>query len=75
MWLSLCANKVTLTTPTDAETVRWYITNHIFEASPAQIDAIQKVEGKNVRHVQASYGRVVEANKVLLFWLSFQKHM
>ena len=48
-----------LTTPPYTESVRWYITKHIFEASAAQIEAINKVEGNNARHVQASYGRVV----------------
>ncbi len=48
-----------LTTPPYTESVRWYITKHIFEASAAQIEAINKVEGNNARHVQASYGRIV----------------
>lgn len=48
-----------LTTPPYTESVRWYITKHIFEASAAQIEAINKVEGNNARHVQALYGRTV----------------
>ncbi len=48
-----------LTTPPYTESVRWYITKHIFEASAAQIEAINKVEGNNARHVQALYGRSV----------------
>jgi carbonic anhydrase len=48
-----------LTTPPFTESVRWYITKHIFEASAAQIEAINKVEGNNARHVQALYGRTV----------------
>lgn len=48
-----------LTTPPYTESVRWYIAKHIFEASAAQIEAINRVEGNNARHVQALYGRVV----------------
>jgi len=48
-----------LTTPPYTESVRWYIAKHIFEASAAQIEAINKVEGNNARHVQALYGRIV----------------
>lgn len=48
-----------LTTPPYTETVRWYVLKHIFEASPAQIEAINKVEGNNARHVQALYGRTI----------------
>lgn len=51
--------KGSLTTPPFTESVRWYITKHIFEASAAQIEAINKVEGNNARHVQALYGRTV----------------
>jgi carbonic anhydrase len=50
-----------LTTPPYTESVRWYIAKHIFEASAAQIEAINKVEGNNARHVQALYGRTVSA--------------
>lgn len=48
-----------LTTPPYTESVRWYITRHIFEASAAQIETINKLEGNNARHVQALYGRSV----------------
>ncbi|HSF55744.1 MAG TPA: carbonic anhydrase family protein [Algoriphagus sp.] len=50
-----------LTTPPYTESVRWYISKHIFEASPSQIEAINKVEGNNARHVQALYGRTISA--------------
>jgi carbonic anhydrase len=50
-----------LTTPPYTESVRWYITKHIFEASAAQIEAINMVEGNNARHVQALYSRVVSS--------------
>jgi carbonic anhydrase len=49
-----------LTTPPYTETVRWYIAKKIFEASKDQITRLQKVEGNNARHVQGTYGRVVE---------------
>lgn len=48
-----------LTTPPFTESVRWYITKHIFEASAEQIEAINKIEGNNARHVQALYGRMI----------------
>jgi carbonic anhydrase len=48
-----------LTTPPYTESVRWHITKHIFEASPEQIEKINKMEGNNARHVQALYGRLV----------------
>lgn len=51
--------KGSLTTPPYTESVRWYVSKHIFEASAAQIEAINKIEGNNARHVQALYGRVV----------------
>jgi carbonic anhydrase len=50
-----------LTTPPYTESVRWYIAKHIFEASPAQIEAINKLEGNNARHVQALFGRTVSS--------------
>ncbi|MBL7850930.1 MAG: carbonic anhydrase family protein, partial [Cyclobacteriaceae bacterium] len=50
-----------LTTPPYTESVRWYIAKHVFEASAAQIEAINKVEGNNARHVQALYGRTVNS--------------
>ena len=51
--------KGSLTTPPFTETVRWYITKHVFEASASQIEAINKIEGNNARHVQATYGRKI----------------
>lgn len=50
-----------LTTPPYTESVRWYIAKHIFEASAKQIEAINKIEGNNARHVQALYGRSVSS--------------
>ena len=50
-----------LTTPPYTESVRWFITKHIFEASAAQIEALNAIEGNNARHVQALYGRTVDS--------------
>lgn len=50
-----------LTTPPYTESVRWYIARHVFEASAEQIEAINKIEGNNARHVQALYGRTVSS--------------
>ncbi len=52
--------KGSLTTPPYTETVDWHISKTIFEASPEQIQAINKIEGNNARHVQALYGRHIE---------------
>lgn len=51
-----------LTTPPFTESVRWYLMRHIYEASAAQIEALNKIEGNNARHVQAAYGRLVSAD-------------
>ena len=51
-----------LTTPPYTESVRWYIAKQIFEATPAQIKAINKIEGNNARHVQALFDRTVSEN-------------
>jgi carbonic anhydrase len=50
-----------LTTPPFTESVRRYIAKRIFEASAEQIEAINKIEGNNARHVQALYGRKVDS--------------
>ena len=51
-----------LTTPPHTESVTWLLLAHIFEASPEQIQNINRIEGNNARHVQALYGRKVEGN-------------
>jgi carbonic anhydrase len=48
-----------LTTNPYTESVHWYVSKHIFEASEEQIKRINLIEGDNARHVQALYGRVV----------------
>jgi carbonic anhydrase len=51
--------KGSLTTPPYSETVNWIVKKSILEASPEQIQAIEKLEGNNARHVQALYARKV----------------
>lgn len=51
-----------LTTPPYTETVNWYVLKHIFEASPEQIEMISNMEGNNARHIQSTYGRLVDAS-------------
>ena len=51
--------KGSLTTPPYSETVDWVIKKYVLEASPDQIYAIEKLEGDNARHVQASYARKI----------------
>jgi carbonic anhydrase len=51
--------KGSLTTPPYSETVDWIIKKYILEASPEQINTIEKIEGDNARHVQALYARKV----------------
>ena len=48
-----------LTTPPYTESVRWFVSKHIFEASAAQIEVLNTIEGNNARHVQGIYGRTV----------------
>jgi len=48
-----------LTTPPYTESVDWIVRKYIFEASPEQVAAIEKLEGDNARHVRALYDRKV----------------
>lgn len=54
--------KGSLTTPPYTESVNWLILREIIEASPDQIGTINDLEGDNARHVQARFGREIEAN-------------
>ena len=54
--------KGSLTTPPYTESVRWYISKHIFEASPKQIQTILKIEGANARQIQSLNDRKLESN-------------
>ncbi|MFK5857195.1 MAG: carbonic anhydrase family protein [Bacteroidota bacterium] len=49
-----------LTTPPFTESVEWFLIKRILEASPEQIQYINKLEGNNARHVQALFGRKIE---------------
>jgi carbonic anhydrase len=51
--------KGSLTTPPYSESVDWIVHKYILEASPAQIYAIEKMEGDNARHVHALHTRKV----------------
>jgi len=51
-----------LTTPPYTESVRWYVSKHIFEASPEQIKKILEIEGANARQVQSLNERKLESN-------------
>ncbi len=49
-----------LTTPPFTESVHWGIVGKINEASPEQIEKLNRLEGNNARHIQAVYDRMVE---------------
>ena len=51
--------KGSLTTPPYTESVNWYVMRKIIDASPDQIQQINKIQGDNARRVQALYGRPV----------------
>ena len=51
--------KGSLTTPPYTESVDWVVKRYIFEVSPEQVAAIEKIEGDNARHVHALYKRKV----------------
>ncbi len=50
-----------LTTPPYTESVRWYVSKTVFEASPAQIKRILEIEGLNSRQVQGLNDRKLES--------------
>ncbi|GJQ60774.1 MAG: carbonic anhydrase family protein [Candidatus Scalindua sp. AMX11] len=51
--------KGSLTTPPYTESVNWFVMKTIIDASPGQIQQINKIEGDNARRIQAQYGRPV----------------
>jgi carbonic anhydrase len=52
--------KGSLTTPPFTESVNWLVLKHIFEASPEQIEFINKIEGNNARHIQQIHERKID---------------
>jgi len=50
-----------LTTPPYTESVRWYVSKTVFEASPNQIKQILKIEGLNARQIQGVNNRKIES--------------
>jgi carbonic anhydrase len=54
--------KGSLTTSPYTESVNWLILRDVIQASPEQIKIINDLEGNNARHVQAMFGREIEAN-------------
>lgn len=49
-----------LTTPPFTESVQWLVVKEIYEASPDQIERLNRMEGNNARHIQALFGRKIE---------------
>lgn len=49
-----------LTTPPYSETVTWLVVKDIHEASPSQIERLNRLEGNNARHIQALHGRRID---------------
>lgn len=49
-----------LTTPPYSETVEWLVLKHVFTASPAQIEALNAIEGDNARPIQMLFGRSID---------------
>ena len=51
-----------LTTPPYTEAVTWQVVKHIFEASPEQIEKLNRIEGNNARHFQHLNDRKIDNN-------------
>ena len=51
-----------LTTPPYTEAVTWQVVKHIFEASPEQIEKLNRIEGNNARHFQHLHDRKIDNN-------------
>lgn len=51
-----------LTTPPYTETVTWLLVKHVLEASPEQIEKLNKIEGNNARHIQELHDRMIDNN-------------
>lgn len=49
-----------LTTAPYTEGVQWFLSEHIFEAAPEQIERLRALEGENARSAQALNGRSID---------------
>jgi carbonic anhydrase len=49
-----------LTTPPFSETVTWLVLDQVHDAAPEQIEAMNRIEGNNARHIQKHSARLVD---------------
>lgn len=49
-----------LTTPPYSETVTWLVLDQVHDASAEQVEAINRIEGNNARHIQDQRARLVD---------------
>jgi carbonic anhydrase len=49
-----------LTTPPYSETVTWLVVEQAHDASPEQIEALNRIEGNNARHIQDQNARLID---------------
>ena len=49
-----------LTTPPYSETVTWLVLDQVHDASAEQIEAMNRIEGNNARHIQEQRARPVD---------------
>ncbi|MBS3953053.1 MAG: carbonic anhydrase family protein [Methylomicrobium sp.] len=49
-----------LTTAPFTESVDWFVLKKVYEASPEQIETINKIEGNNARHIEPQNDRLVD---------------
>ena len=49
-----------LTTPPYSESVTWLVLDQVHDASAEQIEALNRIEGNNARHIQATRARLID---------------
>ena len=49
-----------LTTPPYSETVTWLVVDEVHEAAAEQVEALNRIEGNNARHIQDQRARLVD---------------
>lgn len=49
-----------LTTPPYSETVTWLVLDQVHDASAEQVEAINRIEGNNARHIQDQRARLID---------------